>query len=181
MDPLQEHPLPTRLEPAPAGGGQVRLYDDADLAWQPVSLSLRTLRWLVLAVLAAVLTAGIVALAVVGDVRFAWLLLPLAVTLAWGVWLLDRQVRAISWVELTDELVIRRGRFFRSLHAIPYGRLQWVDLRSGPVERALGLGTVIVHTASPTTSGTLPGLPLPVAEALRERLADRGESLRAGL
>lgn len=181
MDPTPHDAVEPHPRPAQPAGRQVCLYADADLGWQPVSLKLRTIRWAVLAVVGVVAITAVLVLSAVVDARVGWLLVPLALALAVGVWILDRQVRSISWVELTDELVIRRGRFFRSLHAIPYGRLQWVDLRSGPVERALGLGTLSVHTASPMTSGTLPGLPLDVAEALRERLADRGESLRAGL
>ncbi len=113
---------------------------------------------------------------------WAWLGVALSV-LGWlgGLWVVARQVPAISWVELPEELVIRKGRLFRSLSSVPYGRLQFVDVHSGPLERSFGLASVIVHTASPETGGTVPGLDLPDAEALRERLARRGDSQRAGL
>ena len=70
---------------------------------------------------------------------------------------------------------------WRSLVSIPYGRLQYADMGSGPVERRLGLASVTIHTANPASGGTVPGLPLPEAEALRERLTARGEAQRAGL
>jgi membrane protein YdbS with pleckstrin-like domain len=43
------------------------------------------------------------------------------------------------------------------------------------------MATVELHTASPQSGGQIPGLPTAEAEALRERLAARGESQRAGL
>ena len=69
----------------------------------------------------------------------------------------------------------------RSLVAIPYGRLQFVDVQSGPVARAYGIASLQIHTASPQSSGTLPGLPIAQAEELRTRLAALGEAQRAGL
>jgi len=113
-----------------------------------------------------------------------WVLLAtLAVLLVglWAAWLISRQVSAISWVELEEEIVIRKGRMFRSLVSVPYGRLQYVDIQSGPLARANGIASCEIHTASPESGGSLPGLPVAEAEALRARLAARGEAQRAGL
>ena len=52
------------------------------------------------------------------------------------------------------------------------GAISWIEL---PEE------FVIRHTASPQSSGTLPGLPIAQAEELRTRLAALGEAQRAGL
>jgi membrane protein YdbS with pleckstrin-like domain len=112
--------------------------------------------------------------ALIGTVLF--LLLGL-----WAAWLIGRQVSAISWVELDEEIVIRKGRMFRSLVSVPYGRLQYVDIQSGPLARAHGIASCEIHTASPESGGSLPGLPVAEAEALRGRLAARGEAQRAGL
>ena len=98
-----------------------------------------------------------------------------------GVWLIRRQVPAISWAELEEELVIRKGRIVRTLVSVPYGRLQYVDVQSGPLSRRLGMADVELHTASPESGGSIPGLPIEEAEALRTRLAARGEAQRAGL
>ena len=43
------------------------------------------------------------------------------------------------------------------------------------------LASCEIHTASPESGGLLPGLPVAEAEALRSRLAARGEAQRAGL
>jgi hypothetical protein len=100
---------------------------------------------------------------------------------AWLMWLLGVQVRAITWAELPEELAIRKGRMWRRLVTIPYGRIQYVDLSSGPYKRTVGLADITVNTASPASSGDIPGLPSEVAEELRVRLAARGEAQRAGL
>ena len=113
-----------------------------------------------------------------------WLAIPTAaLVVGWlgGLWLIRRQVAAISYAELAEELVIRKGRLARSLVSVPYGRLQYIDVQSGPLARRLGMAEVELHTASPLTGGSIPGLPIEEAEALRQRLAARGESQRAGL
>ena len=152
-----------------------------DLPWRPVSPALRTVRLVTLAVVTTpVLLAGIVAALVLTP--WAWLgVLGVLLLGAWGAWVVHRQVGAISWVELDEEIVIRRGRMFRTLVSVPYGRLQYVDIQSGPLARAFGIASCEIHTASPESGGSLPGLPTEEAEALRTRLAARGEAQRAGL
>ena len=65
--------------------------------------------------------------------------------------------------------------------SVPYARLQYVDVQSGPLMRAFGLASLQLHTASPASGGSLSGLPIAEAEALRARLMERGESQRADL
>ncbi|WP_026556598.1 PH domain-containing protein [Arthrobacter sp. 35W] len=115
----------------------------------------------------------------------AWLawLLP-AATLAAVVWafaLIPRQVRAIGYAERNDDLLIRQGIYFERLMVVPYGRMQYVDVTVGPLERALGLSSLKLHTASPSTNAALPGLPATEAARLREQLTARGEAKLAGL
>jgi hypothetical protein len=167
-------PPPTSAE------DQITLFGDGP-RWRRVSPALATIR---LIILAAVLLVPTLAAVVLGVLLSGWVFLGLVVLAiggAWGWWVIVRQVSATSWVELDEELVIRRGRMFRRLVSIPYGRLQYVDLQSGPLSRAFGVASVQIHTASPESGGTIPGLDLPEAEALRSRLAARGEAQRAGL
>ena len=165
----------------PAPPVAVRLFGDAGMPWRPVSGRLATARLLVLAALVvppAIVLAGLALLVWSGF----WVgVIVAAVVLATGAWLIRRQVPAITWAEGEEELVVRRGRMFRTLVSVPYGRLQFVDVQSGPLERRFGMATVELHTASPQSGGQIPGLPTAEAEALRERLAARGESQRAGL
>ena len=134
--------------------------------------------------LAVFLVPLLLAALVVGALVTRWALLGAVAVLvvgAWSAWVIVRQVSAISWVELDEEIVIRRGRLFRTLVSVPYGRLQYVDIQSGPLMRSQGIATCEIHTASPESGGSLPGLPVAEAEALRTRLAARGEAQRAGL
>lgn len=161
--------------------GRVELFDGGGLPWQRVSPSLVTARTVTLL---AWLVPTAVALGVAGALLSSWLWVPAGVVvllIAWGLWLIRRQVSAMSYVELTDDLVIRKGRLFRQVSSVPFGRLQYVDLQSGPLERRLGMATLQIFTASPSTSATIPGLPIETAERMRERLMLRGEAQRAGL
>ena len=92
-----------------------------------------------------------------------------------------RRVRAIGYVLREDDLLFRRGIMFERVIAVPYGRLQLVDVTRGPLLRALGLATLKFVTASVATGVNLPGLPEAEAEALRDRLVELAETRRSGL
>lgn len=159
----------------------ITLDEDNDLPWQHVSPALAIVRSITLLSVVGAVVAVSAALAL-GVTGWFWALAALAVGGGgWGLWIIRRQVSAITYLELSDELVIRKGRLFRRLVSIPYGRLQYVDVQSGPVSRWLGLAALEIHTASPESGGDIPGVPVAEAEALRERLSARGESQRAGL
>lgn len=103
------------------------------------------------------------------------------VVLVWSAIVLVRQVGRIGYAERPDDLLIRRGILFRSTTVVPFGRMQFVDVKSGPIERLFGLATVELHTASAATDASIPGLPAAEAERLRDALAARGEARLAGL
>ena len=152
-----------------------------DLPWRAVSPKLTLVRLITLAITLAVPLIGSIALAVLVT-RWLWIAAAVIVVIGlWSAWVIARQVSAISWIELDEELVIRKGRIFRSLVSVPYGRLQYVDVQSGPLMRAFGLAQIELHTSSPQSGGDLSGLTVAEAEELRTRLAARGESQRAGL
>lgn len=92
-----------------------------------------------------------------------------------------RRVRAIGYILREDDLLFRRGIMFERIIAVPYGRLQLVDVTRGPVLRALGLATLKFVTASAATGVQLPGLKLADAEKLRDKLVELAEIRRSGL
>lgn len=92
-----------------------------------------------------------------------------------------RRVRAIGYLLREDDLLFRRGIMFERIVAVPYGRLQLVDVNRGPLLRALGLSTLKFVTASAATGVSLPGLPAAEAEELRDRLVALAETRRSGL
>lgn len=91
------------------------------------------------------------------------------------------QVSAIGYAEREEDLLVRRGIMFRSLTVVPYGRMQYVDVTAGPIDRALGLATVRLHTASAASDATVPGLTADAAALLRDRLTAAGQARLAGL
>ncbi len=99
----------------------------------------------------------------------------------WLFWVVGRQVRAIGYCERADDLVVTRGVMFRELVIVPYGRMQLVDVRGGPLARRYGMSTLQLHTAAATTDAAIPGLPVAEAGRLRDRLAALGEARTAGL
>jgi hypothetical protein len=92
-----------------------------------------------------------------------------------------RRVRAWGYAEREDDLLVKRGVLFSRLSVIPYGRMQFVDVTAGPVERLFGLATVRMHTAAAASDARIPGLESDEAARVRDRLTELGEAQAAGL
>jgi len=70
-----------------------------------------------------------------------------------------------------DDLSLERGVLTRVNTVVPFVRVQHVDTQRGPVERTLGLASVVVYTAgSRGADVTVPGLTPERADELQERL-----------
>jgi membrane protein YdbS with pleckstrin-like domain len=115
-----------------------------------------------------------------GPAWAAFALAPLAV-IAWGWRMIGRNWRSWRYAERADDLLISRGVLWREDTVVPYGRMQLVEVTSGPVERHFGLASVQLHTAAAATDARIPGLPPEEAERLRDRLTELGEARSAGL
>lgn len=113
----------------------------------------------------------------------AWVVGVILVAVAGGVvdLFLGRRVRAWAFAEREDDLLVRRGVLIRRLSVIPYGRMQYVDVTAGPIERAFGLATVRMHTAAAVSDARVPGLGPDDAATLRDNLTRLGEARAAGL
>jgi membrane protein YdbS with pleckstrin-like domain len=92
-----------------------------------------------------------------------------------------RRFGAWGYAERDDDLLVRRGVIFKRLSVVPYGRMQFVDVTAGPIERAFGLMTVRMHTAAAASDARIPGLVPEDATRLRDQLARLGEAKAAGL
>ena len=157
-------------------------FNPEGLTWRRVSPKLAVLQLTTHGLAVAALLLPAVALPLVVGIAWLWAV-PAVVAIVGAVVLalIPRRVRAWGYAEEADDLVITRGIMFKTLVVVPYGRMQYVDVQAGPLERALGLATVQLHTASPGTDAGIPGLVATEAGRLRERLASRGESRLAGL
>jgi len=85
--------------------------------------------------------------------------------------------RRIGWKLDADGFATRRGGLWRTETLVPVSRVQHLDLERGPLERKLGLATLVVHTAGTRMAAVkLPLLALDDAEALRAHLARQVEA-----
>jgi len=169
--------------PPVAGPGPPGERGDAGIQWQrPSRLLLRARRIqtalvAVPAALAGGLIVGLLASAVLGLITALGLVI---IGLLWERFL-ARRVAAWGFAERRDDLMVRRGVMIRRLSVIPYGRMQFIDVTAGPVERSLGLATVRMHTAAAASDARIPGLDRAAAAKLRDQLAAVGEAQAAGL
>jgi membrane protein YdbS with pleckstrin-like domain len=150
--------------------------------WTGLPPRLLTMRRLLMLVWLGLLALGLGLLLglLVGPAWAAFALLPLALT-AWGWVMLGRNWRSWRYAERADDLLISRGVLWQEETVVPYGRMQLVEVTSGPVERRFRLASVQLHTAAAATDATIPGLDPAEAERLRDRLTELGEARSAGL
>jgi len=113
-----------------------------------------------------------------------WALIPggiVTALLLWDFLLQSRQARAIGYQLREDDLVFRRGILWQRMVAVPYGRMQLVDITHGPLDRGFGIAQLKFVTAAATTGVAIPGLEQATAETLRDHLVAVAESRRTGL
>ena len=145
--------------------------DVADL--RPLDPRVRRLWWVsgALGLLPLVVAAAVVLAVFDSPLR---MLAPLVVLLAAVGAAVGPPLRYARWryAVRDDDLWVRQGVVWVTVTVVPFSRLQFVDTRQGPLDRALGLSSLVVHTAAVGSSTTIPGLAVDEAEQLRERLAD---------
>ena len=144
--------------------------------WRTPSRQLLTLRRVEVGVSALV---AAVVLALAGPTAYLAVGALVTAAIAWP--LVGRRYRSWGYAEREDDLLVRRGVMFARLSVVPYGRMQFIDVTAGPLERAFGLATVRLHTAAAATDARIPGLEREEAARLRDRLAELGEAQAAGL
>ena len=175
--PVSSQPVPAQAVPEPQ--------------WVPAASGYLTVRFVhTISALALPILAG-VALYCAGaffggpEVLRIVGLVVVAVFGLWGLWWIlttPRRTRALGYALESNHLMARRGIVFRSMSSMPYGRIQYVDVDSGPLERMCGVARLTVRTAG-TTTGTMVlfGIPLNVAEELRADLVRRADERMAAL
>ncbi|HXQ89948.1 MAG TPA: PH domain-containing protein [Acidimicrobiales bacterium] len=151
--------------------------------WTALSPTLLTMRRTEIAVVGALLAAG-------AGVALGWVGSPVAAAAAVGAvalgsaavwWFVRNRFRAWGYFERDEDLEVRRGVMVQRLSVVPYGRMQFVEITAGPVERLFGLATIKLHTAAAGSDARIPGLDPDEAARLRDRLAALGEAKAAGL
>lgn len=146
--------------------------DIADESRQTLDGDVR-IGWLVRALVGSLLLAGIAG--AVGYAADRVILLPAAATFVVAAVLATGHTLAryrVWWYTVgTDSLRLSRGVVTHVQTVVPYVRVQHVDVSRGPLERALGLSSVVVYTAgSRGADVTVPGLSPDRADRLQQRL-----------
>jgi membrane protein YdbS with pleckstrin-like domain len=168
---------------SPAGPYAQPADDDGSIQWQRPSARLLRARRIQagLTTIPVALVCGLVFGLTAGPA--AGLGAGLGLLAAGLIWerFLARRVAAWGYAERREDLMVRRGVLIRRESVIPYGRMQFIDVTAGPVERSLGLATVRMHTAAAASDARIPGLEHQAAAKLRDQLSALGEAQAAGL
>jgi len=150
--------------------------------WRTPSRQLLKLRRLEVGVPALAIVGALAVAGAVSGSGVAWALAIAALVAGALSWrFVHRRYGSWGYAEREDDLLVRRGVMFARLSVVPYGRMQFIDVTAGPLERAFGLATVRLHTAAAATDARIPGLERREAARLRDRLAELGEAQAAGV
>jgi len=180
MDELIDEATAASSQVGAADGGPGEVVADAD--WRRVSPKYVWVDLVGNLIFWVIFIVGLSAPAFFSGVPWLWLLPAVFGVIGIVVIALTpRRVRAIGYRMRDDDLLFRRGIMFTRVVAVPYGRMQLVDINRGPVARAFGLAELKLVTAAAASGVTIPGLADADAEHLRDRLVELAESRRAGL
>ena len=149
--------------------------DPTDIGPGLVPLERRVLRlWRIrlgLGVAPVVLVVTVVALVGVGPIAGAAVFAVLtAVVVGGGRWWTALVWRAWRFRVAPHALELRHGVLVRRESTIPFHRVQHIDTEAGPLERWLGLTTLVLRTASASSDATVPGIDARHADELRSRI-----------
>jgi membrane protein YdbS with pleckstrin-like domain len=111
------------------------------------------------------------------EVALPWgvLLGPAVLILAYlALWSPPRRYRAWGyWID-GEELRLRRGVWTRVHTLVPLDHVQHIDVCQGPIERSLGICSLVLHTAGTLHSQiVVPGLTRDRAERMRDEIRAR--------
>lgn len=87
--------------------------------------------------------------------------------------LVAARYRRWQWSARRHSLELRHGVVRRTESSVPFPRLQQIDIVQGPLERWLGIASLVVRTAAATSDSRIPGIPLEAAERVRASLLER--------
>ena len=153
-----------------------------DGTWHQLATQYVWVRIISSALLALAIAAGATVISLWS--RTPWVWIPAGVFiigLLWTIAITPRQARAYGYQLRHDDLVFRRGILWQRMVAVPYGRMQLIDITHGPLDRGFGIAQLKLVTAAASTGVVIPGLTQQAAEHLRDTLVDVAETRRTGL
>lgn len=153
-----------------------------DGAWRPLHPSVVTV-WRVAALANGAILGAVVfgVLSIVADraadgwlARLGWCLAGgLVLGTITGLVAVPMRYRAWRYRFGEHALELQRGVWWRTLAALPYQRIQQVEVEHGPLQRHLGMVSLSLRTASAISLGTIPGIDEAEAGDVRRVLLQR--------
>ncbi|MGP6204756.1 PH domain-containing protein [Microbacterium sp. F2] len=190
---------PTATDPSAAEGAEISALDEGtfsrileprsanrlpigDGTWHQLARQYVWVQLISSGILFLLVLAAALAIWLIVGVGWVWIpagivLVILAITLA----VTPRQARAYGYQLREDDLVFRKGILWQRVVAVPYGRMQLVDITHGPLDRGFGIAQLKLVTAAATTGVAIPGIRQDAAEQLRDTLIAVAETRRTGL
>jgi membrane protein YdbS with pleckstrin-like domain len=128
--------------------------------------------WQVDAALGWMLLSGLAAAALfLAERSPAWALIVALLGLVYVLRVPPNRYRHFTFRVGPVDVRVAHGWLWRTESVVLHSRIQHVDTRQGPIERMMGLATVVVFTAgSVGAMVAIPGLATARADALRDRL-----------
>lgn len=153
-----------------------------DGVWHQISRKYVTVQAIATGILVAIVIGAALTVWLTTAHWWPWIVAGVVVAgCGWRLAILPRQARAYGYQLRADDLVFRRGIVWQRLVAVPYGRMQLVDITHGPLDRGFGIAQLKLVTAAAATGVTIPGLGQEAAERLRDTLIAVAETRRTGL
>jgi uncharacterized protein len=119
----------------------------------------------------AVWTAMAAATLLIAHQHWGWSLVVAALAVAYGARVPPARWRHFTYRVGDADVRVAHGWLWRRESVVLHSRIQHVDTRQGPIERGMGLATVILFTAGTVGAAIgIPGLSAERAEALRDEL-----------
>jgi len=92
------------------------------------------------------------------------LIAVVSASLSWQCW---------TWSAWEDALELRHGVIVRHSSLVPYHRIQQIDVHREPLQRFLGVSTLILRSAAASTDARIPGIAVTETDPLRHALLAR--------
>lgn len=165
--------------PEPRGRNRLPL---ADGTWHQLARQYVWVRLISTGALVLLVAAGALVISLLAGQPWIWIPAGIALAILLAILAITpRQARAYGYQLRRDDLVLRRGILWQRSVAVPYGRMQLVDISHGPLDRGFGIAQLKLVTAAASTGVVIPGLTQAAAERLRDTLVDVAETRRTGL
>lgn len=126
-----------------------------------------------IALLIPLVPASVIAMVVLGRLGLLVPLASLGLLVLFAGWYPRARWDRWRWQLTPRALELSYGVVVRTHEAVPYFRIQQIDVAQGPLDRLLDLATLQVTTASASGSASLPGVPAAQAPQVRAELLAR--------